>query len=101
MTKVEDAILLEYMDNSDIVNDKKQLLRSVWERFGWDDTLTLSENLDKVPMAWSIDRALRKLRTDGKIKLAKDVEAERYRQYKEQTEYYADQDEKEQLEMDF
>lgn len=85
---IKKAILLEYWGNKNIVNNKKELLMNVWYRFGWDDTSTLGENLGRVPMAWSIDRALRELRKEGKIKLSKEVEEERYQQYKEKTEEY-------------
>lgn len=76
----------EYMQDPDVVNDKKLLLRNVWMRCGWDDSRGLMHNLDNVPMAWSIDRALRDLRVEGKIKLAKDIEEERFKQYKAETE---------------
>jgi hypothetical protein len=76
------------MQDPNVVNDKKLLLRNVWMRFGWDDSKGLMRNLESMPMAWSIDRALRELRKEGKIKLSEEAEEERYQQYKEKREEY-------------
>jgi hypothetical protein len=85
-SKIKRAILLEYAEDTDIVNHKKWLLHNVWIRFGWHDSKSLMRNLEAMPMAWSIDRALRDLRVEGKIKLAKDIEEERFKQFKAETE---------------
>lgn len=85
---VKQVILQEYMQDPNVVNDKKLLLRNVWMRFGWDDSKGLMRNLESMPMAWSIDRALRELRKEGKIKLSEEAEEERYQQYKEKREEY-------------
>lgn len=86
---VKHVIMQEYMQDPDVVNDKKLLLRNVWMRCGWDDSRGLMHNLENMPMAWSIDRALRELRKEGKIKLSEAEEQKRYQQYKEKTEEYS------------
>jgi hypothetical protein len=85
-SKIKRAILIEYSENKDVVNDKKLLLTKVWIRFGWDHQAPMYKNIENMPMAWSIDRALRELRVEGKIKLAKDIEEERFKQFKAETE---------------
>ena len=56
-TRIQDRVLRVIHSNPGVEDDDKQLLAAVWREEGWNDNLTLIDNLKRVSNPESITRA--------------------------------------------
>lgn len=83
---VYNAIALD----KELANDDVLLLEKVWQLYGWDENITLKQNLLRVPSAQSIIRSRRRLHQKGLIEYRKDTLERRYKMFQEKTVEYSE-----------
>ena len=76
-TRIQDRVLRVIHSNPGVEDDDKQLLAAVWREEGWNDNLTLIDNLKRVSNPESITRARRKLHELGLIEYSDEADARR------------------------
>ena len=76
-TRIQDKVLRVIHSNPGVEDDDKQLLAAVWREEGWNDNLTLIDNLKRVSNPETITRARRKLHELGLIEYSEEADARR------------------------
>lgn len=77
MSRIQDRVLRVIHSNPGVEDDDKQLLAAVWREEGWNDRLTLLDNLKRVSNPESITRARRKLHELGLIEYSDEADKRR------------------------
>lgn len=73
----QQLVLRIITSDNDIANDDTRLIATIWRYEGWDDNVTLEENLKTVSNPSSIKRARRKLHELGLIEYSDEADARR------------------------
>ena len=73
-TRIQDRVLRVIHSNPGVEDDDKQLLAAVWREEGWNDSLTLLDNLKRVSNPETVTRARRKLHELGLIEYSDEAD---------------------------
>ena len=89
MSKLQNKVLALIRQDPRIADNDDDLIASVWRASGWNDRLSLEENLRNMPQPESITRCRRKLHEEGKITYSDEADKRREQQYREHTDKYS------------
>lgn len=86
INKLQKLVLKVINLNPGVQNDDAKLIAAVWRYEGWNDNLSLEDNIKRVTRAESICRRRRELHAMGLITYSKDADKERYEAFKNEVE---------------
>jgi hypothetical protein len=77
MNKLQKLVYETIQLNPGVENDDAALVAAVWRRQGWDDGVTLEDNIRRVARAESITRRRRELHVMGLIEYSEAADKDR------------------------
>jgi len=78
MNKLQKLVYKVIQENPGVQDDDARLIAAVWRECGWDDGVSLEDNIAYMPRSESITRRRRELHERGLITYSKDADLSRY-----------------------